>query len=187
MKKIVLLLLAALCFSLGQTQAIPTATSTDPATKTERALFSAGCFWKVQYNFSHVPGVIKTQVGYCGGDMKDPTYEQVCTDKTGHAETVEVIFDPTKIGYEKLLKVFFDKHDPTTLNRQGPDIGTQYRSMIFYTTPQQKLAALKYVDELERNKRFYAPISTKIEPAGTFYPAEEYHQDYYEKHGNVCF
>lgn len=157
------------------------------ASENQRALFSAGCFWKVQYVFSKVPGVIKTRVGYCGGSMSNPTYEQVCTDKTGHAETVEVLFDPKRTSYENLLKVFFDKHDPTTANRQGPDIGTQYRSMIFYTTPEQKLAALKYVDELERSKHFYAPISTKIEAAGKFYPAEEYHQDYYKKHGNVCF
>lgn len=157
------------------------------ASKNERALFSAGCFWKVQYVFSKVPGVVKTRVGYCGGNLKDPSYEQVCTDKTGHAETVEVIYDPSKTSYEKLLKVFFDKHDPTTLNRQGPDIGTQYRSMIFYATPAQKMAALKYIDELERTKKFYAPISTKVEAAGTFFSAEEYHQDYYKKHGNVCF
>lgn len=157
------------------------------ASGNQRALFSAGCFWKVQYEFGRVPGVVKTRVGYCGGNIKDPTYEQVCTDKTGHAETVEVIFDPSKTSYEKLLQVFFDKHDPTTPNRQGPDIGKQYRSMIFYTSPAQKLAALKYVDELERTKHFYAPISTKIEPAGTFYAAEEYHQDYFKKHGTVCF
>jgi len=155
--------------------------------KTQRALFSAGCFWKVQYNFSKVPGVVKTTVGYCGGNLNNPTYEQVCSDKTGHAETVEVVFDPEKTSYQQLLKVFFDKHDPTTVNRQGPDIGTQYRSMIFYTTPEQKLAALKYVDQLERNKQFYAPISTKIEAAPKFYPAEDYHQNYYQKHGQVCF
>jgi len=155
--------------------------------KTERALFSAGCFWKVQHVFSKVPGVVKTTVGYCGGNLNSPTYEQVCTDKTGHAETVEVVFNPTKISYQQLLKVFFDKHDPTTVNRQGPDIGTQYRSMIFYTTPEQKLAALKYVDQLENEGRFYAPISTKIEAAPKFYPAEDYHQDYYKKHGQACF
>lgn len=153
----------------------------------QRAMFAAGCFWKTQYIFSKVPGVVSTRVGYSGGSISHPTYEQVCTDKTGHAETVLVEYDPTKTSYHKLLEVFWAKHDPTTLNRQGPDTGTQYRSVIFYTTPEQKQEAIRYKQELEQAHRFRAPIVTEIKPAGDFYPAEDYHQDYYAKHGAVCF
>jgi peptide-methionine (S)-S-oxide reductase len=153
----------------------------------QQAFFAAGCFWKVQYIFSKVPGVVRTQVGYSGGYTKNPSYKDVCTDLTNHAETCLVEFDPTKTSYQKLLKVFFENHDPTTMNRQGPDSGTQYRSAIFYTTPKQKEEALQYKESLEKSHRFSGPIVTEIKPASQFYPAEAYHQNYYEKHGAVCF
>ncbi len=155
--------------------------------KIKQAFFAAGCFWKVQYVFSKVPGIVRTRAGYCGGTLKDPTYEQVCTDKTGHAETVLVEYDPAKVTYRKLLETFFANHDPTTLNRQGPDVGSQYRSVIFYTTQAERDEALKYKLELSQAHRFKAPISTSIEPAGAFFAAEDYHQDYYAKHGARCF
>lgn len=155
--------------------------------KLEKAYFAAGCFWKTQYIFSKVPGVVSTRVGYEGGTTKNPSYEQVCTNTTGHAETAEVDFDPAKVSYEQLLKVFFDHHDPTTMNRQGPDQGIQYRSAIFCTTPEQKQIALRYKDDLQKAHKFQSPIVTVIQDAATFYPAEEYHQNYYTKHGQVCF
>ncbi len=155
--------------------------------KLERAMFAAGCFWKVQYVFSKARGVSRTRVGYSGGGPANPTYEQVCTDKTGHAEVVLVEYDPAKTSYQKLLEVFFANHDPTTLNRQGPDFGEQYRSAIFYMTPQQRELALAYKQQLQQSHRFRAPIVTVIEAASPFYDAEEYHQDYYAKHGAVCF
>jgi len=169
------------------------ATETDPIKSTggqqtvEQAYFAAGCFWKTQYIFSKVPGLVRTRVGYSGGTLAHPSYEQVCTDKTGHAEVALVEFDPAKTSYQKLLEVFFDNHDPTTVNRQGPDVGTQYRSAIFYTTPQQRDLAVAYKQKLEASHRFHAPIVTSILPAGPFYDAEEYHQDYYKKHGAVCY
>lgn len=152
----------------------------------EKAYFAAGCFWKVQYVFSKVPGVVRTRVGYSGGATSNPTYRQVCSDKTGHAETVQVEFDPSKISYHKLLEVFWSNHNPTTMNRQGPDVGTQYRSAVFYTTPQQKQVAISYKDELNNAHKFKQPIVTTIQEAGPFYDAEEYHQDYFQKHGMVC-
>lgn len=164
--------------------------STRTATKgvgVERAMFAAGCFWKVQYIFSKVPGVVRTRVGYSGGNVAKPSYNQVCTNTTGHAETVLVEYDPTKTTYRKLLEAFWKNHDPTTVNRQGPDVGLQYRSVVFYTTPEQKAEAFKYEKELEQSHQFRDPIVTKIEPAAPFYDAEEYHQNYYEKHGAVCF
>lgn len=153
----------------------------------EKATFGMGCFWKSQYVFSKVPGVVKTVVGYCGGKVDNPTYEQVCSHTTGHAEVVEVEYDPTKVTYGKLLELFFAKHDPTTLNRQGPDFGDNYRSAIFYTTEKQKEEAFAYKAKLEKERRYWSAIVTKIEPAKKFYPAEGYHQDYYQKHGMVCF
>jgi peptide-methionine (S)-S-oxide reductase len=152
-----------------------------------RAYFAAGCFWKVQYIFSKVPGVLHTTVGYMGGSTHNPTYEQVCTHTTGHAEAVEVVYDPHKVSYDALLDVFFSKHDPTTMNRQGPDVGTNYRSAIFCATPEQKAQALQFKEKLEKEHKFKSPIVTQIEPASTFYSAEEYHQNYYEKHGAVCY
>jgi peptide methionine sulfoxide reductase msrA/msrB len=147
------------------------------------ATFAAGCFWGVQAEFDKVKGVISTRVGYSGGHFKNPTYEDVCSDKTGHAEAIEIKFNPTKITYERLLDVFWKIHDPTTLNRQGQDRGSQYRSAIFYHSQQQKEAALVSKARLEKSRKFKDTIVTEIVEAGEFYPAEEYHQKYYQKHG----
>ena len=149
----------------------------------EKATFAAGCFWGVEAAFREVKGVLSTQVGYTGGWVKDPSYEQVCTDRTGHAEAVEVEYDPAKVTYEDLLKVFWACHDPTMLNRQGPDFGTQYRSAIFCHTPEQRAAAMASKETLEKNGRYKRPIVTEITPAAEFYRAEEYHQQYLEKRG----
>ncbi len=151
--------------------------------KLEKATFAAGCFWGVEEVFRTTPGVVSTRVGYTGGKTRNPSYEEVCTDKTGHAEAVEVEFEPRKITYEKILDIFWSIHDPTTANRQGPDTGTQYRSVIFYHSPEQKTAALKSKQELEESAEFNAPIITEIVPAAEFYQAEEYHQKYYRKKG----
>jgi peptide-methionine (S)-S-oxide reductase len=150
---------------------------------TEKATFAAGCFWGVEAAFRQVKGVLQTAVGYSGGKTKNPTYEDVCTDRTGHAEVVQVEFDPTKVSYEKLLDVFWENHDPTTMNRQGPDVGTQYRSAIFFHTPAQESAARASKAKLEASGRYKRPIVTEISPAAEFYPAEEYHQQYLEKRG----
>lgn len=159
---------------------MPTETGTGTG-RTEKALFAAGCFWQVEAAFRMVPGVVATTVGYSGGHTENPTYEQVCTDKTGHAETVLVEYDPSKVSYEELLEVFWKSHDPTQVNRQGPDVGTQYRSAIFYLTPEQEAAAKASRDrEQQRHSR---PIATEITPASTFWKAEEYHQQYLEKRG----
>lgn len=147
------------------------------------AIFAAGCFWGVQSAFDSVPGVYSTQVGYVGGTTPAPSYEQVSSGKTGHAEAVEVTYAPQLTSYEQLLDVFFKIHNPTTLNRQGPDIGTQYRSAIFYLNEKQKAAAVDKITELKRHKTFSAPIVTEVVPAKTFYPAEDYHQDYLKKRG----
>lgn len=146
-----------------------------------RATFAAGCFWGVEKVFSKESGVISTQVGYTGGKIKNPGYEQVCSGLTGHAEAIEITYDPTKISYEKLLEVFFLNHDPTTSNRQGPDIGSQYRSAIFYHDAAQKESALKSIDLLNRCKVFDDPVVTEVKPAAEFYRAEEYHQNYLKK------
>ncbi len=149
--------------------------------KTETAIFAAGCFWGVEYKFSRVNGVLATAAGYSGGVTKNPTYRDVCTDKTGHAESVEVTYDPAQISYEDLVRKFFDFHDPTQLNRQGPDVGTQYRSVIFYSDEGQKRTAEKVKAEFEKSGADKQSIVTEIVPAGEFYKAEEYHQKYYEK------
>jgi len=146
--------------------------------KTERALFASGCFWGTEYHFKRQPGVISTTVGFSGGRTENPTYKQVCTGTTGHAETTEVVYDPSKTSYEQLAKLFFETHDFTQVNRQGPDIGTQYRSAIFYLNDEQKQIAEKLVAQL-RQKGF--DVKTEITKAGTFWPAEDYHQDYYDK------
>ncbi|CAN5193224.1 peptide-methionine (S)-S-oxide reductase MsrA [soil metagenome] len=161
-------------------------TETKTAVKLERALFSEGCFWKVQSIFSKAPGVVKTTVGYTGGKMPNPSYKMVCSDTTGHAETCLVEFDPTKTTYHKLLETFFSSHDPTTLNSQGPDLGTQYRSVIFYSTPEQEREAIKVKEQLTKEHKFSSPIVTEIVAAKPFYSAEDYHQNYFEKHGMVC-
>jgi peptide-methionine (S)-S-oxide reductase len=149
----------------------------------EKATFGAGCFWHVEEAFRYLKGVTSTTVGYMGGTLKKPTYEDVCTDKTGHAEVVEITYDPDNISYEDLLTVFWDIHDPTTKNRQGPDVGSQYRSAIFYHTSEQKTAAEKSKKNLEQSRKYKKKIMTEIIKASTFYPAEEYHQQYLAKHG----
>jgi peptide-methionine (S)-S-oxide reductase len=148
-----------------------------------KATFAAGCFWGVEEAFAHVPGVISTTVGYTGGTTKNATYKEVCTGKTGHAEAVEVEFDPEKVSYLQLLSVFFQNHNPTTLNRQGPDFGTQYRSAIFYHDANQENDARAAISTLQREKVFPRPIVTQVVPAVEFYRAEEYHQKYLEKQG----
>jgi len=151
---------------------------------TEKATFGAGCFWGVEAAFAALPGVTATAVGYEGGATQQPTYKDVCTDSTGHAEVVELEFDPQRIHYEQLLDVFFTLHDPTTLNRQGPDWGTQYRSAIFYHSTEQQAAALAKIEQLTADGRFRPKrIVTKVEPAQTFWKAEDYHQRYLEKRG----
>jgi peptide-methionine (S)-S-oxide reductase len=147
----------------------------------EKALFAAGCFWGVEAAFRAVPGVVGTTVGYSGGTFPNPTYKDVCTGRTGHAEVVEVEFDPARVSYQDLLRVFWENHDPTTLNRQGPDVGTQYRSAIFYHSPEQESEAKASRDAAQA--RFPRPIVTEIVPATDFWRAEEYHQQYLEKRG----
>lgn len=149
----------------------------------QTATFGAGCFWGVEEAFQHLPGVHHTIVGYMGGSMANPTYEDVCSDTTGHAEVVQVQYDPAEISYEALLKVFWDVHDPTQFNRQGADAGTQYRSVIFYHTSEQEKAAQKSKETLEQSGKFSDPIVTEIFPAQPFYPAEDYHQQYLKKRG----
>ncbi len=158
-------------------------TGKESPAKTEVAVFAAGCFWGVQSAFDQLQGVVNTSVGYTGGDMKDPGYEDVCTDKTGHAEAVRIEYDPAVVSYAQLLDVFFSIHDPTTLNRQGADVGTQYRSAIFYNTPDQEKIARKKIKGLSKLKKFRSPIVTEVSPAGEFYTAEEYHQKYFQKQG----
>jgi peptide-methionine (S)-S-oxide reductase len=149
--------------------------------KLEKATFGAGCFWGVEATFRRLAGVKSTQVGYLGGALKNPTYEQVCTDRTGHAEVVEVTFDPATISYHDLLEVFWENHNPTTLNRQGPDVGAQYRSAIFFHSPEQEAEARRSRDAAQA--RFSRPIVTEITPTSEFWRAEEYHQQYLEKRG----
>ncbi len=147
------------------------------------ATFGAGCFWGVEETLRKIPGVTATAVGYMGGSLPNPTYEQVCTDRTGHAEVVQLEYDPQRVSYEQLLEVFWRMHDPTTLNRQGPDVGTQYRSVIFFHTPEQEAAARASKARADASGRYSRPIVTEITPAGEFYRAEEYHQRYFEKRG----
>jgi peptide-methionine (S)-S-oxide reductase len=151
--------------------------------ETEKATFGAGCFWGVEETFRKLKGVTDTAVGYAGGAKDNPTYEDVCTDETGHAEVVQVEFDPAKISYRELLDVFWANHNPTTLNRQGPDVGTQYRSVIFYHSPEQKAAAEESKNALAKSGRFKREIVTQVEPGPKFFRAEEYHQRYLEKRG----
>jgi peptide methionine sulfoxide reductase msrA/msrB len=149
--------------------------------RTETATFAAGCFWGVEDKFRRVEGVVRTRVGYTGGQVPSPTYEMVCTDETGHAEAVEVTFDPLVVGYERLLEVFFLFHDPTQMNRQGADVGRQYRSAVFYHDEKQKEAALRLIESLNRSGKYDRPIATRVVPATEFYEAEPYHQQYREK------
>jgi peptide-methionine (S)-S-oxide reductase len=150
---------------------------------TETATFAAGCFWGIEAAFRNIPGVTDAAVGYSGGRTANPTYKDVCTDETGHAEVVQVTFDPSKLSYEQLLDAFWQMHDPTQVNRQGPDFGSQYRSAIFFHSPEQKATAEKSKVALQASGKFRKPIATEITPAGTFYRAEDYHQRYLEKRG----
>lgn len=153
---------------------------------TETATFAAGCFWGVEDAFQDVPGVISTRVGYCGGRLDNPTYHDVCTGNSGHAEAVEVTFDPQQISYTDLLELFWDCHDPTQVNRQGPDFGEQYRSVIFYHSENQQREACESRDELERKNTFRRTIATQIVPAAVFWEAEAYHQKYHSKNSGGC-
>lgn len=151
----------------------------------QKATFGAGCFWGVEAAFRQVRGVLSTSVGYTGGESDNPTYQEVCSGRTGHAEAVEVLYDPSRVSYEELLNVFWESHDPTTLNRQGPDVGTQYRSAIFFHTPEQEAAAKTSRDRLQNSGTTGGAIVTEITPAPRFYRAEEYHQQYLEKRGRA--
>jgi peptide-methionine (S)-S-oxide reductase len=151
----------------------------------ETATFGAGCFWGVEVRFQQEPGVAETAVGYEGGKLDNPTYKDVCTDRTGHAEVVEVKFDPAKVSYQRLLDLFFELHDPTQLNRQGPDWGAQYRSVIFFHSPEQEAVAKATIARLTEQKVFKKPIVSQVVPAESFWRAEEYHQKYLEKRGAV--
>ena len=151
----------------------------------ELATFGTGCFWGVEAFFQKIKGVVKTSVGYMGGNTKNPTYEQVCTDKTGHVEVIQITYDPEQINYEKLLDKFWEIHDPTQLNRQGPDIGTQYKSVIIYHNENQKQIAKKSKNKKQKTGKYINPIASEITPAKEFYPAEKYHQKYLEKHGKI--
>lgn len=165
---------------------ITTQGATEQATQQralQKATFGAGCFWGVEVAFRNTPGVVDAIVGYEGGRTENPTYRDVCSHTTGHAEVVEVTYDPAEVSYDQLLEVFWNEHDPTQLNRQGPDIGDQYRSVIFYHTPEQEAAARASKERLQASGKYHRPIVTVIEPARTFYRAEEYHQRYLQKHG----
>ena len=151
----------------------------------EKATFGAGCFWGVEAAFRNVKGVKTTAVGYSGGTLTNPTYEDVCAGLTGHAEVVQVSYDQAEVSYQELLDVFWEIHDPTTLNRQGPDVGTQYRSAIFFHTPEQEAVARASKENLEASGRYQRPVVTEITPASEFYRAEEYHQQYLEKRGQA--
>ena len=154
----------------------------------QMATFAAGCFWGVEEAFTKIKGVKSTRVGYIGGNLRNPRYEDVCTDRTGHAEALQVKYDPKEISYEELLDLFWSIHNPTTKNRQGPDIGSQYRSIIFYHIPEQERIAKKSKQELDDSNKFQNKIVTEIVPASTFYPAEDYHQKYYQKiGGGSCY
>ncbi len=149
----------------------------------KKATFGAGCFWGVEDAFRKVKGVVSTRVGYSGGTFPNPTYQDVCGDKTGHAEVVEVAYDPSQVSYEKLLSLFWEMHDPTTPNQQGPDVGSQYRSAIFFHDPEQERAAHRAKEELEQSGRYSRKIVTEIVPVSSFYQAEDYHQQYFKKQG----
>ncbi len=147
------------------------------------ATFAAGCFWGIEASFQQIPGVLGTRVGYTGGEMSDPTYQDVCSDSTGHAEAVQIEYDPDKISYQSLLEIFFSLHNPTEGDRQGPDVGSQYRSAIFVHSDEQQKIAEEMIKALDASHRFKDPIKTRVEPLGHFWPAEEYHQSYYLKLG----
>jgi peptide-methionine (S)-S-oxide reductase len=159
-------------------------TTTNGSTNTDTATFGTGCFWCTEAIFQQLDGVIKSTSGYSGGHVADPSYKEVCTGNTGHAEVIQIVYDPAKISYDELLEVFWQTHDPTTLNRQGNDVGTQYRSVVFYHNAEQKEKAQKYKAELDKSGAFDNPIVTEISPFTNFYAAENYHQDYYNQNGS---
>lgn len=167
--------------SINQTQGESAMSSENNTTDNAVATFAAGCFWGVEHKFRQIPGVVSSMVGYTGGEKEEPTYLQVCRGGTGHAEAVRVIYDPSVVNYEVLLDAFFRFHNPTQLDRQGPDIGEQYRSAIYYHSPKQKAAAVKKIEELNTSGRFKSTVVTEVVSAEEFYKAEEYHQKYYEK------
>jgi len=186
-----LLLLLSGCRQNKEITNMDTPKNTDPptqqSTKSEKAMFAAGCFWGVEAAFRQIEGVKDAISGYSGGTFDNPTYKDVCADITGHAEVVQVTFDPDKVSYGRLLETFWKIHNPTSYHRQGPDIGSQYRSAIFYYTDQQHQAALDSKNVLQQSGQFKESIKTEIKTAATFYPAEDYHQRYYEKHkGYYC-
>lgn len=151
--------------------------------KSQLATFGAGCFWGVEEAFHHVDGVLKTEVGFSGGSVANPTYKQVCSGDTGHAEVVQVTYDPATVNYERLLEIYWDTHDPTQVDRQGPDVGHQYRTVIYYHTPEQQAAAERSLNLLKESNKYSDPVATAIEEASPFYKAEEYHQQYLHKRG----
>ena len=155
--------------------------------KQDVAVLGGGCFWCTEAVFTQINGVEKVEPGYSGGELENPTYEQVSTGRTGHAEVVQITFDPDVISYEEILEIFFSTHDPTTLNRQGPDVGTQYRSVIFYRNDQQKAVAEQLMKELSEAKAWDMPIVTQLEPLKVFYPAEDYHRDYFKRHPEQAY
>ncbi len=191
MKKVLPILFLLPLLSLGcNTNPNPEPLMSDSSTSsatTDTATFGAGCFWCVEAVFQDLKGVSSVKSGYCNGTTKNPTYKEVCTGTTGHAEVLRVIFNPKEISFKELLEVFWQTHDPTTLNRQGGDVGTQYRSGIYYHSPEQKALAEKYKTELDSSGAFSAPIVTEIAAAGTFYPAEDYHQNYYKQNGEQSY
>jgi peptide-methionine (S)-S-oxide reductase len=153
----------------------------------QKATFGEGCFWCTEAVFKEIEGVVKTEVGYAGGYVENPTYEEVCTGETGHAEVCQITFDPEKISYSELLEIFFKTHDPTSLNRQGEDVGTQYRSVIFYHNDEQKNLTIEFIKKLEEEKIYSKKIVTQVEPLKNFYRAEEYHQNYFEKNPDRAY
>lgn len=177
MKKILILLLVLLTIQESRAQ----------KPKTEKATFGMGCFWCTEAVFQRLNGVVSVKSGYEGGNIPNPTYDEVCTGTTNHAEVIEVDYDPSKISYDELLEVFWKTHDPTTLNRQGADEGTQYRSVIFYHNENQKTVASKYKDELNKTNAFGRPVVTVIEKAAPFYVAENYHQNYFLRNGEAPY
>ncbi len=178
------------CLNSAALRFIPASAELPPEARpveAQTAYFAGGCFWGVEDEFSKIPGVMDAVSGYMGGHTVNPTYQDVCTDETGHAETVKVIFDPARANYLQLLSAFFEMHDPTTANRQGPDVGTQYRSVIFATTEKQEAEARAFISEKQASGSYAGRrIVTEVTRAGVFYPAEEYHQDYHAKHGGAC-
>ncbi|QYY37468.1 peptide-methionine (S)-S-oxide reductase MsrA [Ruficoccus sp. ZRK36] len=185
------LLAATLSAACAREQSAPTRQTvsdmTDLPAHAQQAIFAGGCFWCTEAIYARIDGVLKVESGYIGGDVPNPTYQQVCTGTTGHAEAIRVSFDPEKVSYEQLVRLFFAAHDPTTLNRQGADVGTQYRSAIFTLDDAQADTAERVKKEIDASGEFSRPIVTEITPATTFYPAEDYHQDYFERNSSAPY